>query len=90
MTNKTPTYKMAAETNPKLSSKVPKIIRMQFKIELSQILKVGVNAIDTGKGNQFFYTKMAKDGRIHISKLIILILQGENPLPSFYLPVRNG
>ena len=64
---------------------VPKIIRWQFKIESTQILKVGVNAIDTGRGWQFFYTKMAKDGRIHISRLVLLILQGQKPSLTGYL-----
>ena len=64
---------------------VPKLIRWQFKMEQNQILRVGVNAVDTGRGWQFFYTKMAKDGRIHISKLIVLILQGEKPSLQGYL-----
>ncbi len=64
---------------------VPKMIRWQFKLEPSQILKVGVNAIDLGQGCQFFYTKMAKDGRIHISRLITLILQAEKPSLEGYL-----
>jgi hypothetical protein len=64
---------------------VPKMIRWQFKVEPTQVLKVGVNAIDLGRGCQFFYSKMAKDGRIHISRLTILILQGEKTSLAGYL-----
>ena len=64
---------------------IPKIIRWQFKIESTQILKVGINAIDLGRGWQFFYTKMYKDGRIHVSKLAALVLQGEKPSLAGYL-----
>lgn len=58
---------------------IPKPIRWQFKLEPNQILKVGVNALDLGRGWQFFYGKMEKDGRIHISKVVLLVLRGEAP-----------
>jgi hypothetical protein len=64
---------------------VPKLIRWQFKMENEQVLKVGINAIDLGRGGQFFYAKMKKDGRIRIPKLTILILQGEKPSLTGYL-----
>ena len=64
---------------------VPKLIRWQFKMEPDQVLKVGLNALDLGQGWQFFYAKMMKDGRIHIPKLPILILQGEKPNLTGYL-----
>ncbi len=56
---------------------VPKLIRWQFKMEPEQILKVGINALDLGRGWQFFYVKMMKDGRIHIPRTPLLVLQGE-------------
>ena len=64
---------------------VPKLIRWQFKMENEQVLKVGINALDLGRGWQFFYAKMKKDGRIRIPKLTILILQGEKPSLAGYL-----
>ena len=64
---------------------VPKLIRCQFKIEYGQVLKVGVNAIDLGRGWQFFYTKMTKDGRIRIPRLALLVLQGEKPSLTGYI-----
>jgi hypothetical protein len=61
------------------------LIRCQFKIEYGQVLKVGVNAIDLGRGWQFFYTKMTKDGRIRIPRLALLVLQGEKPSLTGYI-----
>ena len=58
---------------------VPKLIRWQFKMEPDQVLRVGVNALDLGRGWHFFYIKMMKDGRIHIPRLTLLVLQGEKP-----------
>jgi hypothetical protein len=64
---------------------IPKLIRMQFKMEHDQVLRAGINALDSGQGWHFFYTKMAKDGRIHINRLTVLILQGEKPNLTGYL-----
>jgi hypothetical protein len=58
---------------------IPKLIRWQFKMEPSQVLKVGVNAINVWTGWQFFYAKMGKDGRILIPKLTLALLRSENP-----------
>ena len=64
---------------------VPKMIRWQFKIGHEQVLKVGINALDLGRGWQFYYAKMMKDGRIHIPRLPLLVLQGEKPSLAGYL-----
>jgi hypothetical protein len=56
---------------------VPKLIRWQFKLDSNQTLKVGVNFIDLHKGCQFFYTKMRKDGRITLPKLVLSRFMGE-------------
>ena len=64
---------------------VPKMIRWQFKIGPEQVLKVGINALDLGRGWQFYYAKMMKDGRIHIPRLPLLVLQGEKPSLAGYL-----
>ena len=53
---------------------VPKIIRWQFKIEPSQILQV---AISGPGGNEYFYAKMGKDGRINIPKTILFAAFGK-------------
>jgi hypothetical protein len=54
-------------------------------MEPDQVLKVCVNALDLGRGWQFFYWKMMKDGRIHILRLPLLVLQGEKSSLAGYL-----
>jgi hypothetical protein len=46
-------------------------------MEKDQILRVGVNVLTLGRGWQFFYAKMGKDGRINIPKLTMALLQAE-------------
>jgi len=57
---------------------VPKVIRWRFKMEVGQAIKVGVNFLELRKGWQFFYTKMRKDGRIAIPKLVLSLFVDEN------------
>jgi len=64
---------------------VPKMVRWQFKMEHDQVLRVGINALDLGRAGHFFYAEMMKDGRIHIPRLRLLILQGEKPSLAGYL-----
>ena len=54
-------------------------------MEHDQVLRVGINAVDLWQGFQFFYAKMMNDGRIHIPRLVQLILKGEKPSLSGYL-----
>ena len=54
-------------------------------MEPDQVLKVGINALDLGRGWQFFYAKMMKDGRIYIPILPRLVLQGEKSSLAGYL-----
>lgn len=46
-------------------------------METSQVLNVGVNDLSLQSGWRFFYSKMTKDGRIYIPKLILTLLQNE-------------
>ncbi len=55
---------------------VPKIIRWQFKLEPNQVLHVGITGF--GKGWEFFYAKMGKDGRIFIPKATMFECSGKN------------
>ena len=48
-------------------------------MEVNQVLKVGINALDLGRGWQFFYAKTGKDGRIFIPKLTQALLRREKP-----------
>jgi cupin superfamily acireductone dioxygenase involved in methionine salvage len=71
------TEKITFTTTLERSDKVqiPKLIRWRFKIENDQALKVAVNFLETHKGWQFFYTKMRKDGRISIPKLVLSLFE---------------
>jgi len=53
---------------------VPKLVRWHFKMEINQILKVSVNAVNIWACQQIFYAKMSKDGRIIIPKLTLSLL----------------
>ena len=57
---------------------IPKLVRWRFKMEVGQAIKVGVNFLELRKGWQFFYTKMRKDGRIAIPKLVLSLFVDEN------------
>ncbi len=57
---------------------VPKLIRWEFKLEPTQVLRVGVNAANLGRGWQFFYSKMTKGGFITIPKIALSRIQKEN------------
>jgi len=50
---------------------IPKLICWQFKMDADQVLKVGVKVPNTFKGWQFFYSKMLKDGRITVPKIVL-------------------
>jgi hypothetical protein len=56
---------------------IPKLIRWQFKLEPTQILKVQVSAVNVWGSTEFFYAKMGKDGRILIPKLTIALIGKE-------------
>jgi hypothetical protein len=46
-------------------------------MESDQALKVGVNFLGLGKGWQFFYVKMCKDGRVSVPKLVLSLFEDE-------------
>jgi bifunctional DNA-binding transcriptional regulator/antitoxin component of YhaV-PrlF toxin-antitoxin module len=54
---------------------VPKLIRGQFKLEASQVLRVMVCLVDVRMSWETFYGKMDKSGRITIPKLALSLLQ---------------
>ncbi|MGA2524432.1 MAG: hypothetical protein ABSF65_09830 [Candidatus Bathyarchaeia archaeon] len=56
---------------------IPKLIITEFKLEPSQVLKVGFTLPDKFKGWQFFYAKMEKAGRIYIQKETLSVWQDE-------------
>jgi hypothetical protein len=56
---------------------VPRLIRWQFKLEPTQVLKVTVKPVDT-IDDETFYAKMNRDGRVTIPKLIADLLKDED------------
>jgi len=49
---------------------VPKLYRLQHKLEGSQVLKVSINLAGDWSNKQSFITKIRKDGRIGIPKAV--------------------
>ena len=62
---------------------VPKIIRWQFKLEPNQVLHVGICGL--GRGWEYFYAKMGKDGRIFIPKATLFASSGKSENLTGYL-----
>jgi hypothetical protein len=56
---------------------IPNVIRWEFKLDPSQVLKVGFSIPTNFKGWQSFYAKMEKAGRISIPKEILSQWQDE-------------
>lgn len=53
---------------------IPKLIRWQYKLEPTQILKVQVTTKQMILITEQFYAKMTQDGRILIPQLILAII----------------
>ena len=62
---------------------IPKIIRWKFKLESDQVLRVGVGGL--GRGYEYFYARMGKDGRIFIPKAVLFAASGNNENLARYL-----
>ncbi|HUK85994.1 MAG TPA: hypothetical protein VLU95_09030 [Candidatus Acidoferrum sp.] len=68
------TFKRPIENSNKIQ--VPKLIRWQFKLEPNQVLHVGICGF--GRGWEFFYARMGKDGRIYIPKATMFAATRKN------------
>ena len=55
---------------------VPRLIRLQYQTEPSQVLKVKVETANLRE--EEFYARMGKDGRLTIPKLTLELLQQED------------
>ncbi len=67
---------------------VPKLIRWQYKLESSEILRVTVSVVGAMGLRESFLGKMHKDGRIAIPKLQVALLKCKEPsLEGFALEV---
>ena len=53
---------------------VPRLIRWEFKMEPSQVLRVSVG-LANDYHNEYFFGKMNRDGRLTIPKLTLDLLQ---------------
>ncbi len=58
---------------------VPNVIIWEFKMEKGEALKVTVNVVGLFSNTESYWTKMRKDGRITVPKLIIALLKHEEP-----------
>ena len=67
---------------------IPKLIRWQYKLEPSQVLKVTVRVVGAMGLCESFLSKTYKDGRIHMPPLqLALLKQRESTLDGFALEV---
>ncbi len=55
---------------------LPKLVRWQFKMEPTQVLKTTVS-IQGSYSGEVFYARMGKDGRLTIPKLTLELLKEE-------------
>lgn len=71
---------------------VPKLIRWQFKLETTQVLKVSINVAGAMGNPESFYARMSKDGRIKLPWLTLVLLQkhttSEKGLRTYALEVK--
>ena len=73
------------KTNLRTASRfaVPRVIRGQFKLEPTQILKITVTLTDILSNREIFFGKMRKDGYITIPPIAVAALkQGGESLES--------
>ena len=76
--NKQVSFKTRLQRGRKLQ--VPKNHRVCYNLESTQMLKVSLNARAVWSGPQTFVTRIRKDGRIDIPKIVMELLS-DKPLP---------
>jgi hypothetical protein len=57
---------------------VPRVVRWEFKLESSQVLRVTVDVVGSYGQGESFFGRMNADGRITVPKLTFDLLQGRN------------
>jgi len=55
---------------------VPRLVRWEFKLEPSQVLKIRVTIVGRYVQEACFFGRMNKDGRVTVPKLALDLLQG--------------
>ena len=58
---------------------IPRLIRWQFKLETDQVMKVSVSVVHLWGGRESFPSRMGKDGRVVVPKLILALLKCDKP-----------
>ena len=67
---------------------IPNVVRWEFKMEKDQALKVTVNVVGLFSNTESYLTKMRKDGRITVPKLVLALLkQKESSLEGYAMEV---
>jgi len=69
------TFKTVLRKNSKLL--VPRAIRMQFKLESTQVLEITITLALILRDKEIFFGKMRKDGYITVPPLTVAILKGD-------------
>ncbi len=54
---------------------IPKLVRWEFKIEPSQVLRVHISFGGNWRSMETFYAQISKDGRITVPKLVCSLLK---------------
>jgi hypothetical protein len=54
---------------------VPKLVRWEFKLEPSQVLRIRVGRVSVYGRSEYFFGRMNKDGRITVPKLTVDLLE---------------
>jgi hypothetical protein len=71
---------------------VPKLVRWEFKLESSQVLKVQVSPVSTYGRKEQFFGRMNSDGRMTVPKLTLDLLRdrynGGKSLVGYVLEVQ--
>ncbi len=68
-----------AQVNNQNRFQIPKLVRWQYKLESSQILKVTISVIGSFGESQSFLAKMRSDGRITIPRIAAVMLHLDSP-----------
>jgi len=68
---------------------VPKLVRLEFDMDASQVLRVSVGVVGALYSGEVFYSRMNKDGRITVPRLTLYILgKGTKSLEGSVLEVQ--
>jgi hypothetical protein len=75
--NQSVTFKTLLQKQNRLQ--VPKLIRLKYKLESSEILKVTVKIYVGYSKSESFFANMYESGRIRVPDLIIGLLKSDKP-----------